>query len=236
MKLRDKAYESFTRHLLAARIRPGQFVTQRELVALTGLPLGAIRELIPRLEADGLIVTMPQRGMQIAAIDVKLVRNAFHLRLLIEVEAIARFTENAAPESIALHESALRRVIDASERGITRRILAEAQAVDWGFHDAIVEALGNELITNVYRVNTLRIRLIRHERVLLSEATLPPALAEHVAILDRVRARDVAGAVAAMERHLTSARNRALGLEAIEGGRARRPLQPVRRRRITNAS
>ena len=65
-KLRDKAYVEFTRHLFERDVRPGQFVSQRELVALTGLPLGAIRELIPRLEAEGLIVTVPQRGMQIA--------------------------------------------------------------------------------------------------------------------------------------------------------------------------
>ncbi len=55
MKLRDQAYQRFTRGLLAREIRAGQFVSQRELTELTGMPLGAIRELIPRLEADGLI-------------------------------------------------------------------------------------------------------------------------------------------------------------------------------------
>ena len=49
VKLRDKAYAEFTRHLFQREIRPGQFVSQRELVALTGMPLGAIRELVPRL-------------------------------------------------------------------------------------------------------------------------------------------------------------------------------------------
>ena len=76
MKLRDRAYESFRQHLLALDIRPGQFISQRELVALTGLSLAAIRETIPRLEADGLIVTVPKRGLRIAALDLKLVRNA----------------------------------------------------------------------------------------------------------------------------------------------------------------
>jgi DNA-binding GntR family transcriptional regulator len=31
-KLREQAYASFTEHLLARDIRPGQFVSQRELV------------------------------------------------------------------------------------------------------------------------------------------------------------------------------------------------------------
>ena len=61
-KLREQAYEAFTNRLLQSDIKPGQFITQRELVALTGQPLGAIRELIPRLEAEGLIVTVPRRN------------------------------------------------------------------------------------------------------------------------------------------------------------------------------
>ena len=80
MKLRDQAYQRFTRGLLEREIRAGQFVSQRELAEITGMPLGAIRELIPRLEADGLIRTVPQRGMQVAQVDVRLIRDAFGFR------------------------------------------------------------------------------------------------------------------------------------------------------------
>ncbi|TIU18105.1 MAG: GntR family transcriptional regulator, partial [Mesorhizobium sp.] len=92
--LRERAYASFTRHLLARDLRPGQFVSQRELVAFTGLPLGAIREIVPRLEAEGLLMTIPQRGMQIAHIDISLIREAFQFRLFMEREAVALFTVN----------------------------------------------------------------------------------------------------------------------------------------------
>ncbi len=65
LKLRDKAYDSFTERLLSREIKPGQFVstagTGRDHQHAAGR---AIRELIPRLEAEGLITTVPQRGMQ----------------------------------------------------------------------------------------------------------------------------------------------------------------------------
>ena len=64
--LRAQAYESFQQQIVAANIRPGQFISQRELMQLLGMPLGAVRELIPRLEAEGLLRTVPQRGLQIA--------------------------------------------------------------------------------------------------------------------------------------------------------------------------
>ena len=222
MKLREKAYESFQQRLMALDLRPGQFVSQRELVALTGMPLGAIRELIPRLEADGLIVTIPQRGMQIAAVDLKLVRNAFQLRIILEKEAIASFAEKARAEEIEALADAYDRIVAKSKKGISRELLEEAQATDWAFHDTLIDSLGNDILSAIYRVNSIKIRLIRLDRVLLSPDSLMPALKEHGDIIAALRARDSARAVAMLERHLTSARNRAMGLQTIES-----PAPPV---------
>jgi len=88
LRLRDHAYSNFTKKLLARDIQPSQIVSQRELIGLTRMPLGAIREMIPLLEADGLIKTVPKRCLQVLSIDLELVRNAFQLRSIIEGEAI----------------------------------------------------------------------------------------------------------------------------------------------------
>ena len=115
LRQRDHAYSNFTEKLLARDLKPGQIVSQRELVDLTGMPLGAIREMIPRLEADGLIKTVPKRGLQVLSIDLDLVRNAFQLRDIIEGEAISEFCKTATSEEIDLlvpHQANLR-IIEA---------------------------------------------------------------------------------------------------------------------------
>ncbi len=211
-QLRWQAYDRFQQQLLAARIRPGQFVSQRELAALTGLPLGAIREVIPRLEAEGLLVTIPQRGLRIANVDVKLVRNAFQLRLILEREAAAQFAVTVTDAQLDALERAHRDVVAEAARGVTAALLDRAQAVDWGLHDMMIDALGNEIVSAIYRVNSLRIRLIRLDRVTLTADSLAPAMDEHLALLAALRTRDPRRAVAAIEAHLTHARNRALGL------------------------
>jgi DNA-binding GntR family transcriptional regulator len=211
-QLRWQAYERFRQQLLAAKIRPGQFVSQRELASLTSLPLGAIREVIPRLEAEGLLVTVPQRGLQIANVDVKLVRNAFALRLALEKEAAAQFALSASDAQLDALEAAHRDILREAQRGITSALLDAAQAVDWGLHDTMIDALGNEIISSIYRVNSLRIRLIRLDRVTLDADSLRPAMEEHLAFLAALRTRDPQRAAAAIEDHLTSARNRALGI------------------------
>ena len=68
---------------------------------ITGLPLGAIRELIPRLEAEGLVRTVPQRGMQVAHVDLNLIKDAFQFRLFIECQAVAIFAAEAPAQTIA---------------------------------------------------------------------------------------------------------------------------------------
>jgi DNA-binding GntR family transcriptional regulator len=55
-------------------------VSQRELVRLLDMPLGAVREMVPRLEAARLVATVPKRGLLIAQVDMKLIRNAFQVR------------------------------------------------------------------------------------------------------------------------------------------------------------
>jgi len=208
--MRDQAYRTFTDHLLSRQIRPGQFVSQRELVAITGMPLGAIRELVPRLEADGLIKTVPQRGMQVAHVDLDLIRNAFQFRLMMEREAVAHFAATA-PESLTAEQHKLHLDIAAEAKaGVSQALLQRAQAMDWNLHDLMIDHLGNEIISNAYRVNSIKIRLISFERVRMLPDLVVSVMAEHLPILEAAMRRDVDGAVAAMEAHIASARSRAL--------------------------
>lgn len=210
--LREKAYESFTHHLLARDVRPGQFISQRRLVELTGLPLGAIREAIPRLEADGLIITVPQRGLQVAHIDINLIREAFQFRIFLEKEAVAIFTRTASDETVAKMLSDHREIAEAAESGKSSPELdARAQAVDWGMHDAFIDSLGNSIISNAYRVNSIKMRLINQERFRIA-GHVRSVMAEHLAILEAIERRAPEDAAERVVTHIRSARDRALAV------------------------
>jgi DNA-binding GntR family transcriptional regulator len=210
-KLREKAYDRFTHHLLARDIRPGQFISQRQLVELTGLSLGAIRELVPRLESEGLIKTVPQRGMQVAYVDLSLIRDAFQFRLFIESAAVAIFTTGASDAVLAQLRHEHESILAEYREGVTADLVTRAQAVDWNLHWTIIAFLSNAIIADAYRVNSIKVRLIRQEQTLLSEALVPSVMQEHMAIIDALETRDPSQAVTAMEAHINSARNRALG-------------------------
>jgi len=211
--LRAQAYESFRQQILGANVRPGQFISQRELMQLLGMPLGAVRELIPRLEAEGLLRTVPQRGLQIAHVDLALINNAFQLRLVLEREAAQRFcTAVSDADLVAIKDAHLRIVRRAKKGPIDAALLGDAQAVDWGLHDLMIDALGNALISEMYRVNSLRVRLIRLERAMLSEDALLPAMEEHLWFIEALERRHVADVNARLTHHIESAHRRILGL------------------------
>jgi DNA-binding GntR family transcriptional regulator len=210
LKLRERAYASFTERLLAREIKPGQFVTQRELVAMTGFPLGAIRELVPRLEAEGLIKTVPQRGMQVAHVDLNLIRNAFQFRLFLEREATALYTEHASDAEIAEQRARHEAIIARAEAGGDDNIIEDAEDTDRMLHEAIIDHLDNEIVSQAFRVTWLKIRLIRQYETRIQNHILVPVMQDHLKIITAIESRDPQRAAEEMSVHIGNARNRAM--------------------------
>ena len=211
---RVRAYQGFTQQILSGAILPGQFISQRELMTLLDMPLGAVREMIPRLEAGGLIKTVPQRGLQIAHVDLKLIRNAFQVRSMIEREAVLAFVQSASDAELAAIEAAHQQILARANRASTTdaQVLDDAQALDWGLHDRMVDALGNEIVSDLYRVNSLRVRLINLEQSVITPARLIPAMQEHLSFIAALRERNAAQAAALLDAHINSARSRVVNV------------------------
>lgn len=210
---RARAYQGFTQQIFTGGIRAGQFISQRELMALLDMPLGAVREMIPRLEAAGLVKTVPQRGLQVAHVDLKLIRNAFQVRSMIEREAVLNFVRGASDTELSAIETSHRDILqraEATDAVNDAALLDDAQAVDWGLHDRMVDALGNDIISEQYRVNSLRVRLIKLEHSVITPSRLIPAMQEHLRFIEALRQRNAALAVELLEDHISSARSRVM--------------------------
>jgi DNA-binding GntR family transcriptional regulator len=217
--LRALAYERFRQGILEGKLRPGQFVSQRELVRLLDVPLGAVRELIPRLEAARLLVTVPKRGLQIAHVDLKLIRNAFQVRGMIEREAVLHYVRHASDAELEEEERKHRAVLERALSGKPdARLDQDALAVDWNLHDRMVDAMGNEILSEIYRANSLHVRMIRLDALQVRAQRVVPAMEEHLHFIALLKARDEAGVVKAMQDHVDQSRQRVLNALLNQGG------------------
>ncbi len=210
VKQRELAYASIIDKLLAREFVPGQFLSQRQLVESTGLPLGAIREIIPRLESEGLLTALPQRGIQIAHVDLNLIREAFQFRLVMEKEAVAQFTRTAPDAAVrALRERHESMLALALARPLTPQEEEEAQQIDWSMHDTLIDAMDNSIISMAYRVNSVKTRLINQERYTIG-GRVAPVMREHLRVIEAIESRDPAKAVEALVDHINNSKTLAL--------------------------
>ena len=110
-------------------------------------------------------------------------------------------------------EQAHLRIVQRARRGpIDDALLSDATTVDWGLHDLMIDTLGNALILQIYRVNSLRVRLIRLESSLLSSEALLPAMEEHLWFIEALKRRDPQQVAERLGHHIESAHRRVLGL------------------------
>jgi DNA-binding GntR family transcriptional regulator len=63
------AYLRLERLIVTLELAPGSMVTEKQLIALSGLGRTPVREAIQKLEWQGLIAVRPRAGLQITALD-----------------------------------------------------------------------------------------------------------------------------------------------------------------------
>ncbi len=155
---------------------------------------------------------MPQRGIQITQIDLPMIRQAFQMRMALEREAVVTAVRKLSDAVLDEQEALHRAIMEEVKINPGPNIFERGQDVDDGFHQLLIATTQNELLTQAYAVNAIRIRLIKLDRVTLSAAVLPAAFADHLAIIAAIRSRDTHVAMDAMDRHMMNARERALEL------------------------
>jgi len=206
---RVAAYQKFRNRLLSGELSPGQFVTQKELAQLAGVPIGTAREAIQKLEHESLLKVHPQRGIQITDITTKFIREAYGLRMVLEQQAVQKFATGEFAETINQLLDTTRAVHDAALDNSSDAILERAVEVDWDMHDKIVACMGNDLLSETYQVNAARLRLIRVNNHLSYKRAIA-ALGEHLEILELCKAGNAAQASLRLEHHIDTAMHRAL--------------------------
>lgn len=83
-------YERMRSDLLACRFRPGEKLKINELCARLDASLGAVREALSRLTAEGLVVSEPQRGFFVAPISSSELADLTTVRAEIEGSCLRR--------------------------------------------------------------------------------------------------------------------------------------------------
>lgn len=197
---RGDTTERVERLLRAAIVRldfaPGEFIDKSAVCARLGVSRFPVSEALARLQAEGLVEILPQRGTRAARIKVEEVTEAMLIRRALEAvvaeQAARRLSEDAVGD--------LRENVERQERALSDGSGAEFHALDLAFHATLVDSLGLVRIGTVIESSRANVDRVR---ILLSSPTRHAhTLAEHRTILGSIEARDPERARRAMEIHL----------------------------------
>jgi DNA-binding GntR family transcriptional regulator len=205
VSLAEEVYDVIFQQLMALRIAPSARITVDNLVRELNVSHTPIREALGRLEGEGLVVKTHLVGYSAAP---QISRNRFDdlydLRLLLEPIGARRATEAMTDDKMAqLAEAA--GVMSRRGPADARQRYSLFARQDAGFHDAIMDLAGNQLIRETLSHQHTHFHIFRlmfHARV------TEEALDEHAAIIAAFRNHDPDAAERAMRVHIERSRDR----------------------------
>lgn len=198
-RLADEVHDTLLRQLMSSRIVPDSRITIDALTRELGVSQTPIRDALNRMEADGLVVRVPNAGYRIPP---QITRDRFddmlEIRLLLEPAAARRAAERATSSQV----NELRRVLDemaAIEEGNEPMAYGAFGLRDAAFHDLVAQSAGNELVREALSRLHTHVHLFR---LLYDTEVTFLAMGEHDEILSAVAARDPEAAAYAMRQHI----------------------------------
>lgn len=210
-RLSDKVAEQLLESIKVNQLEPGhRLPSERELGEQFDVSRTVIREAVRSLAAKGVLVVRPGSGVHVATVDAATVSEqmSLFLRGRGEIE-YAKINEVRAALEIRTARLAAERATEddlAELRERCDRMAAmtdseTASVEDVEFHRAVAQATSNELF--LVMLDSIGDILLEIRRVTLAmPGRIADGVAHHRVILERIAARDVDGADAAMRAHL----------------------------------
>lgn len=193
----DRLFERLRGEILSGELAQGSLHSIYALADRFDVSRTPTRDAVLRLAEAGLVEVERNRGVRVRGIGVDDIRRIFELRLLLEVPA----TRFAAVHRTAEHVRLLEQDLEVMLHAARADDAAAFAARDIVMHGRLLEVLDNGRLTS-------QVRDLRELTLAMDASTfdrsrgLAEVHAEHLPIVEAVRASDTRAAGDAMTRHL----------------------------------
>lgn len=213
--LSDQVYAALREAILSGVFAPGDQVHEGEIAKQLNVSKTPVREALSSLRAKGLLIPSLKRGILVAEVDARSVRELYEVRAVLEPEAIRHSVRRADTKLIAARGHKL---LDEAQRQGKRQDLNAMSQFNRDFHELLYEDCDNakmKLILNDMR-DQLQFAAVWGWRGVTSSWEYERA--EHLAILDAVAKGDAERAAELSKEHIERAGTKILSV--------RRPTDP----------
>lgn len=183
--------------ILNAQMLPGTALSETELAGQLQVSRTPIREAMQKLEAEGLVQVVPQRGTFVARMDLAHIQEALFMREAVECAAVARLPSPLPAAAVERFEAIVNRHIQAASDNDSNGVVVSDDA----FHRTLMELAG---VPGAWRYVLeareahRRVRILGHTEF----QTARPAADQHAEVVKALKAGRVAEAAEILRQHI----------------------------------
>lgn len=196
--MKDRLVVSLRAEILGGNLKPSTRITETELCERYGVSRSVVREALMELGRQGLVVSTPYKGTEIASISRREVAELL-IPLRIHIEQFAlRISLHAWSQD---HFDQLAKALDGMKTGVAMHDVARFNDEDFKFHSLIVSASSSSMALNVWE--TISQRIIMHFGLQTGRTgALPRFYDDHAQLLEVLRTQDLDKSLLAIEDHI----------------------------------
>ena len=194
--------------VFSGELRSGEALTETDIATSYDVARPTAKASIEKLVAEGLLDRGTHKTARVVELGPESVRDIYLARAYLESEVLRRLARSHEVPEEAVQAN---RDIAAVKTGAPLDVVEP----DMRFHTSLIDAVGNERISRMYRslVGEVRLCMVRVQSLHLLDTEL--ILAEHRRILELIEAGEGEAAAQLLDEHLGRARER---LVAAMGG------------------
>jgi DNA-binding GntR family transcriptional regulator len=207
LSMRDQIYEALRESILKNGYGPNEMLPIDRLAEDFGVSATPVREALVRLEAEGLVTLIPNKGAIVTDIQADDILNNWEMRLLLEPYAAGKSAALIPEQEVeALREEIirLRQAPFDNDRYV---------ASDTRLHETLYTHLPNSFLRDtIRRVHqmSIRIRYFPEDSTAMHEQVVNEVLQEHLAIIDALKSHDSPRITESVQTHLRNGEKRAM--------------------------
>jgi len=184
--------------IVSLALRPGEVLDKNAICDQLGVSRFPVSEAFSRLQGEGLVDILPQRGSIVSLVRIADVREYMLIRKALESEAVRALVGRHDDGLIA----DLRRNLAAQRAAVEIDDRSGFHARDLEFHDMLFDAMRFAKVRVI--IESARANLDRARRLIITPRRLALSLEEHQQVFEAIVAGDTGKAVAAMRGHIDS--------------------------------
>jgi DNA-binding GntR family transcriptional regulator len=198
----EAVYQAILRAIMEGKLKAGTKLAEVPLAEIFSVSRERIRKVLHRLGAEQRLEMIPNRGARVPSPTLDDVRNVYEAHRVLEAGVLVQLIPRLDDALLARLDAHLAEERAAAERGDR----AASVRLSGAFHIHLVDALGNTSLSRFLR------DLLSRSSVMVSvyEAATDSVCAvdEHGAIVEALRARDVARAIDVSREHFLHVESR----------------------------